>query len=64
MTDQTQEIIGRIGFHKRHPERFALMHPNGDASNFFPLGMAREQVVADLAEHGMVVQDDDSVVRA
>lgn len=63
MTNQAQEIIGKIGFHKRHPERFALMFPNGEASNFFPRGVTRAEVVADLAQHGMVVQADDSVVR-
>jgi hypothetical protein len=64
MSDHAQEIIGKIVMAQRRPERFALMFPNGDVSNFFPMGLTREQVVADLAAHGMIVRDDDTVVRA
>lgn len=63
MTDQTQEIIGRVGTHKRHPERLCLMHPDGEPSNWFPLGFTLDDVALDLGSHGMILRADGSVER-
>jgi hypothetical protein len=58
------EIIGRLGTHKRHPERLCLMHPNGEPSNWYGHGVTRAEIAASLADAGMILRDDDTVVRA
>jgi hypothetical protein len=58
------EIVGRVGTHKRHPERLCLMHPNGQPSNWYAQGWTRIEVAQSLADNGMILRDDDTVVRA
>lgn len=56
-------IVGKIGHHKNHPERWCLMFPNGEPSNYYPRGWTRDQVVAELDSLGFVVMSDNTITR-
>ena len=56
--------IGRLGRHESHPERLALILPDGRVSNWFADDQTREQIAAVLRANGLILQDDDAVVRA
>ena len=57
------EIIGRIGTHKDRPERLCLMRPDGTLSNWFRRDETRTEISESLADAGLLLRDDDSVVR-
>jgi len=57
------ETIGKLGRHRRHPERLALIKPDGRPGAWF----AQDQTVADiraaLARQGYSVADDGTVTK-
>jgi hypothetical protein len=55
--------FGQLGHHQNHPERLCVMHLDGTPSNYLPLGYTREQVVADFAEIGWTLLDDNTVIK-
>lgn len=58
------EIIARIGRTEDRPERLALIHTDGSVSNWFAQDETREEIAAALATAGLLLRDDDTVVRA
>lgn len=61
---QTETIIARVGHSKSRTDRLALLHPDGNVSNYFDREWTRVEVAAWLAEKGLVLRADDTVVRA
>lgn len=55
--------FGQLGRHQDHPERMCLMRLDGSPSNYMPLGYTREQVIADFAEVGWTLLDDNTVIK-
>jgi hypothetical protein len=58
------QIIARVGRSPDRPERLALFHPNGSVSTWFARDETREDIAAVLLKGGMVLRDDDTVVKA
>lgn len=58
----TQTIIARVGHSKSRTDRLALLHPNGNLSNYFDRAWTRTEVAAFLADKGLILQSDDTVV--
>ena len=53
--------IGRIGCHESHPERLALIRPDGAVSNWFAYDATLETLTVALAAHGYTVRADGTV---
>lgn len=58
------EIVGRIERTKEHPERFSLLRADGSLSNHFGQDESREDVAVILRQNGMILRDDNMVVKA
>lgn len=58
------EIIARVGHSKSRDDRLALLHPDGGLSNYFDRAWTRTEITAWLADKGLVLRADDTVVAA
>jgi hypothetical protein len=57
-------ITARLGRHADRPERLALLRSDGTVSCWFARNATREEIAAALAKSGLVLRDDDTVIRA
>lgn len=57
-------IIGRVRNHKDRPERLCFMRPDGSPNTWFRADETRAEVAECLAAAGLLLRDDDTVVRA
>jgi hypothetical protein len=58
-------VITRLGRHSARPERLALLRSDGTVSCWFARNATREEIAAALAKSGgLVLRDDDTVIRA
>ena len=57
----TREEIGKIGTHKRHPERLALVALDGQPAAWFARDWTRERVAEALHRAGCVVDEAGNV---
>lgn len=62
-TDAMLDPIGYLARDPARPERWTLFHRDGKASNRFGREQDRAEIAAVLAEAGMMLRDDDTVVR-
>jgi hypothetical protein len=58
------ETLATLGRHKDHPERLSLISPTGKRLNMFALDETRERIAAVMKEQGLILRDDNTVVRA
>ena len=57
-------IVAYLGRHPSRPDRLALMRPDGSVSNWFARDQSRREIADLLAQVGMILRDDGSVVQA
>jgi hypothetical protein len=57
------EIVGTIGRHKRHPERLALIRPDGSSGAWFAQDQTLDDLRPLLARQGYAVADDGTVTK-
>ena len=55
-------VIAYLGRHPDRPERWALMRPDGSVSNWFARDETRREIADLLAQVGMTLRNDGSVV--
>jgi hypothetical protein len=56
-------ILARLVRTPERPERLALIRPDGRVSNWFACDDTREDIAAILADAGLTLRTDDTVVR-
>jgi hypothetical protein len=61
MTPKDDAEVGRL---PQRPERLALVHVDGQVSNWFARDQTREDIRQVLSERGLVLWDDGTVVRS
>jgi hypothetical protein len=54
--------VGHLARDPARPERWTLFHSDGRVSNRFGRDTDRAEIAAVLADAGMVLRDDDTVV--
>jgi hypothetical protein len=58
-----QVVVGRLTRLPHCPERFTLVHADGQVSNWFAQDQTREEIRSILLQNGLVLRDDGTVVR-
>lgn len=56
-------VIGKIGRHKRHPERLAIINPDGKPLTWFAQDATDADVRKILADSGYAVDADGNVTQ-
>jgi hypothetical protein len=62
MSKDEEMVVGRLTRLPQRPERLALVHADGQVSNWFARDQTREDIRAILHRDGLVLRDDDTVV--